>query len=67
MKASECKCCECGEQAVAFWPCIDPDIPSRPYCRKCLDKAKVSVLIKAFGYSEKEANIFVESMKSINR
>ena len=67
MKASECKCCECGEQAVAFWPCIDPDIPSRPYCRKCLDKAKVSVLIKAFGYSEKEANFFVESMKSINR
>jgi hypothetical protein len=35
MLASECKCCECGQQAVAFWPVIDPDIPSHPYCRKC--------------------------------
>lgn len=40
VKASDCKCCECGEQAVAFWPVIDPDIPSYPYCRKRLDKAK---------------------------
>ncbi len=40
MKASECKCCICGKQAVAFWPVIDPDIPSHPYCRKCLDKEK---------------------------
>lgn len=40
MKATECKCCVCGKQAVAFWPVIDPDIPSEPYCRKCLDKAK---------------------------
>lgn len=30
VKASYCKCCECGAQAVAFWPCIDPDIPSHP-------------------------------------
>jgi hypothetical protein len=46
MKASECKCIECGQQAVAFWPCIDPDIPSHPYCRKCLDKAKQEAIIK---------------------
>lgn len=45
MKASECKCCVCGNQAVAFWPCIDPDIPSHPYCRKCLDKAKRELLM----------------------
>lgn len=37
--AKDCKCCECGAQAVAFWPVIDPDIPSHPYCQKCLDKA----------------------------
>ena len=43
-KASDCKCVECGEQAVAFWPVIDPDIPSNPYCRKCLDKAKAEVI-----------------------
>ena len=44
MKASETTCCICGEQAVAFWPVIDPDIPSRPYCRKCLDKEKRELL-----------------------
>ena len=32
------------QRAVAFWPCIDPDIPSHPYCRKCLDKAKAELL-----------------------
>lgn len=46
MKASECKCVECGKQAVAFWPVFDPDIPSHPYCRECLDKAKRELMIK---------------------
>lgn len=49
MKASEYKCIICGKQAVAFWPCIDPDIPSHPYCRKCLDKEKLKAMISAFG------------------
>lgn len=53
MKASECKCCQCGEQAVAFWPVIDPDIPSYPYCRKCLDKVKLQVLMEIFSKTEK--------------
>jgi len=44
MKASDCKCVECGEQAVAFWPVFDPDIPANPYCRKCLDKAKMDLI-----------------------
>jgi len=36
-KASDYKCCKCKKrQAVAFWPCIDPDIPSHPYCQVCL-------------------------------
>lgn len=48
VKATECKCCVCGEQAVAFWPCIDPDIPSLPYCRKCLDKEKAEMLRRIF-------------------
>lgn len=46
VKASDCKCCECGGQAVAFWPLVDPDIPSHPYCRKCLDKAKQELFIR---------------------
>lgn len=46
MKAKDCKCCLCGKQAVAFWPCIDPDIRSHPYCRECLDKTKIDLLIK---------------------
>lgn len=47
-KASDCKCIECGKPAVAFWPCCDPDIPSHPYCRKCLDKAKHEMLLAIF-------------------
>ena len=46
MKASECKCCKCGKQAVAFWPVWDPDIPAHAYCRECLDKEKRELMIK---------------------
>ena len=49
MKASECKCCECGKQAVAFYPFFDPDIPSYPYCRECLDKAKMELAYELWG------------------
>jgi hypothetical protein len=45
MKATDCKCIKCGQQAVAFWTCIDPDIPSHPYCRRCLDDAKARMII----------------------
>jgi hypothetical protein len=53
VKASDCKCCECGEQAVAFWPCCDPDIPSYPYCRKCLDKAKAELMMQILKIDKK--------------
>ena len=33
--ASDFKCVECGEQAEVFFPAMDPDIPSYPYCKKC--------------------------------
>ena len=46
MKAIDCKCIVCGKKAVVFWPVIDPDIPSHPYCRKCLDKEKMELMIK---------------------
>lgn len=46
MKADDCKCNKCGKPAVAFWPVIDPDIPSKAWCRKCLDKAKLELLMK---------------------
>lgn len=52
MKASECKCIVCEQPAVAFWPLIDPDIPAKPYCRSCLDKAKMQALINSFGLSK---------------
>lgn len=54
MKASECKCIICDEQAVAFWPFIDLDIPAKPYCRKCLDKTKMKVLMGEIGYTKKK-------------
>ena len=65
MKASECKCCKCDKQAVAWWPTIDPDIPSYPYCRECLDKEKMELLIKLFGKDEAEA--FMEMDKKNRR
>jgi hypothetical protein len=43
--AKDYECVKCGKQAVAFWPVIDPDIPSSPYCRKCLDEAQTRVLL----------------------
>ena len=46
MNASKCKCVECGKQAVAFFPVCDPDIPAYPYCRECLDKVKMKLLIQ---------------------
>ncbi len=48
VKASDCKCVDCGERAVAFYPITDPDIPEHPYCRKCLDKRKTHLLHELF-------------------
>lgn len=50
--ASSLNCCCCGKPAVAFWPVLDPDIPSDPYCRKCLDKAKFKMLIRLQNLTE---------------
>jgi len=50
--AKDKECIKCGKQAVAFFPCVDPDIPSYPYCRKCLDKAKISLTIKLMEVSD---------------
>lgn len=60
MKAEDCKCILCGKQAVAFWPVIDPDIPSDPYCRECLDKTKMRTLIDTFKMTKGEARAFVK-------
>ena len=43
MEAKDCKCCVCGKQAVAFYPAIDPDIPSYPYCADHLEEAMVDM------------------------
>lgn len=42
--ATDCKCHQCGNDAIAFWPMIDPDIESKPWCRKCLDIAKHDII-----------------------
>ena len=51
--AKDCKCVVCGKQAVAFWPIIDPDIISHPYCRKCLDKEKAKMVIELYKLEHK--------------
>lgn len=56
VKASDCKCIECGKTAVAFWPCIDPDIPAYPYCRDCLDKAKYEAMMQILGIPKTKNN-----------
>ena len=68
IKASDCKCIECGEQAVAFWPVIDPDIPSHPYCRKCLDKAKQQLFIKLTEIDKKNNEAMTdEQLKAMSK
>ncbi len=44
--ASTCKCIKCGEQAVAFWPIVDLDLPRNPYCRSCLDAEKIKMMVE---------------------
>ena len=61
IQASECKCCVCGKQAVAFWPVIDPDIPEHPYCRKCLDKAKAEAIMNLCGVDNATAKTIVKN------
>lgn len=41
MEAKDEKCCKCGKQAVAYYPHIDPDIPSYPYCADHLEEAMI--------------------------
>lgn len=45
-EAKDCACVECGGQAVAFWPVVDLDIPSYPFCRTCLDREKMKLLLR---------------------
>ena len=41
MEAKDDKCCVCGKQAVAYYPVIDTDIPSYPYCADHLEQAMI--------------------------
>ena len=43
MEAKDCKCCRCDRQAVAFYPVVDPDIPSYPYCADHLEEAMIGM------------------------
>ena len=43
MKAKDCKCCICNKQAVAFYPLVDIDIPSYPYCADHLEEVMIDM------------------------
>lgn len=58
MKATECKCSVCGKQAVAFYPCVDPDIPSYPYCADHLEEAMTD-MAKAVWKDDKGIQLIV--------
>lgn len=47
-------------------PASERDIPTYPYCRKCLDKEKTELLIKAFGKSKNEAKAIVKMSAKTN-
>lgn len=47
--AKDYKCVKCKkDQAVCFWPTIDPDIESHPYCRECKDKIDLELYLKMY-------------------
>lgn len=50
--AKDCKCVKCGQQAVAFWPIIDPDIQEKPYCWKCLDSIEIQIRLLIAMYEQ---------------
>lgn len=52
MDAKDDKCCKCGKPAVAYYPCIDPDIPSHPYCPDHLEEAMTGVAKAVWGDNE---------------
>jgi len=40
------KCSDCKNPATCYFPCIDIDIPSYPYCDKCGEKRKIKLQMK---------------------
>lgn len=54
--AKEDKCCVCGKQAVAYYPCVDPDIPSYPYCADHLEQAMID-MAKAIWKDDKKMQV----------
>lgn len=46
ISAKDYKCCICGKQAEVFWPVFDPDIPSNPYCKECLEKERIRMILE---------------------
>lgn len=61
MEAKDCKCIKCGKQAVAFYPLIDPDIPSYPYCAEHLEEAMIS-MAKAVWKYDKDMQVLAKYM-----
>ena len=41
--AKDFKCIRCGKQAELFLGISDPDMPKRPYCKKCAEKLQIEI------------------------
>ena len=54
VKAKDKKCIKCGARAVAFFPDVDPDIISYPYCRHCLDAVKIELMMSIYEPKDKK-------------
>lgn len=46
IRAKDFICHKCkNQQAISFWPVVDPDIESHAYCQSCLDELQVEFMI----------------------
>jgi len=51
--AEDYYCIKCYDKkkeipAEIFWPVFDPDIKSFPYCKPCLDKEQLKLMIQLY-------------------
>ena len=63
--AKDQKCIKCKKQAEVFWPMMDPDIQEYPYCRPCVDQAKMHLLIEIC--KEKDLGVHPKKMPFVNK
>ncbi len=42
------KCIKCGDKATVYFPVVDIDIKSDPYCDKCVEEERLKLMIAIY-------------------